>query len=272
MASSRSMKPNKLMDTITRLGAALERDGGQSLVVCSTNTLGYALFREQGIQVLPDESHEVDTGGGCLLIITNRAAVMSGLILRMKDMVQAELSPAVYAQFCVKLAVLMKDKRDAKIKGWEEGAMKDVVSLALDYFGKNLAGSKKAQPLKKVDPFTGQSAELPDELPQGDISAWGDEIPLGYWKHAKRTLRHALQVQEGPGKDGSETAPAIIVCGVAGSLVGRLWLPLVDRTVKLSPGLIRRIVARLIRLKYDPSYAQAILQEMLARSTPKRHR
>lgn len=266
------MKPNKLKDTITRLGAALEKDAGQSLVVCSTNTLGYALFREQGIQVLPDESHEVDTGGSCLLVITSRAAVISGLILRMKDVVEAEVSPTVYAQFCVKLAVLLKGKRDVKAKGWEEGAMKDAVSLALDYFSKNPIGAKKAQPRKKVDPFTGQSAELPDELPQGDSGAWGDELPLGYWTHAKRTLRNSMQVQEGPSKGESESAPAIIVCGVAGSIVGRLWLPLVDRTVKLTPGLVRRIVARLIRLKYDPSYAQAILQEMLARSKPPRHR
>jgi hypothetical protein len=270
------MKPNKLMDTITRLGAALEKDAGQSLVVCSTNSLGYALFREQGMQVLPDESHEVDTGGGCLLIVTNRAAVMSGLILRMKGVVEAEVSPTVYAQFCVKLAVLLRGKRDGKAKGWEEGAMKDAVSLALDYFSKNSVGAKKAQPRKKVDPFTGQSAELPaelpDKLPQGDGGAWGDELPLGYWTHAKRTLRNAMQVQEGPSKGESESAPAIIVCGVAGSIVGRLWLPLVDRTVKLTPGLVRRIVARLIRLKYDPSYAQAILQEMLARSKPLRHR
>jgi hypothetical protein len=154
--------------------------------------------------------------------------------------------------------------------------MKDAVSLALDYFSKNSVGAKKAQPRKKVDPFTGQSAELPaelpDKLPQGDGGAWGDELPLGYWTHAKRTLRNAMQVQEGPSKGESESAPAIIVCGVAGSIVGRLWLPLVDRTVKLTPGLVRRIVARLIRLKYDPSYAQAILQEMLARSKPLRHR
>lgn len=266
------MKPNKLMDTITRLGAALEKDAGQSLVVCSTNTLGYALFREQGIQVLPDESHEVDTGGSCLLIITSKAAVMSGLILRMKEEIQAEVSPAVYAQFYVKLASLLRSKRDGDINSWEEGAMKDAISLALDYFGKNLDGGEKAQPRKKLDPFTGQSAELPDELTQGDSGAWGDELPLGYWTHAKRTLRHTMQVQAGRSKGESESAPAIIVCGVAGSLVGRLWLPLVDRTVKLTPGLVRRIVARLIRLKYDPSYGQAILQEMLARSKPPRHR
>ena len=266
------MKPNKLKDTITRLGAALEKDAGQSLVVCSANTLGYALFREQGVQVLPDESHEVDTGGSCLLIITSQAAVMSGLILRMKDVIEAEVSPTVYAQFFVKLAVLLRGKRDGKVKAWEEVAMKDAVSLALDYFSKNPVGGKKAQLRKKVDPFTGQSAELPDELPQGDGGAWGNELPLGYWTHAKRTLRHSIQVQEGRSKGEFESAPAIIVCGVAGSLVGRLWLPLVDRTIKLTPGLIRRIVARLIRLKYDPSYAQAILQEMLARSKPTRHR
>jgi|GEM_PF-4579197 len=262
------MKPNKLMDTITRLGAALEKDAGQSLVVCSANTLGHALFREQGIQVLPDESHEVDTGGSCLLIITSQAAVMSGLILRMKDVIEAEVSPTVYAQFFVKLAVLLRGKREGKVKAWEEGAMKDAVSLALEYFSKNSVGGKKAQPRKKVDPFTGQS----DELPQGDGGAWGDEFPLGYWTHAKRILRRSMQVQEGRSKGEFESAPAIIVCGVAGSLVGRLWLPLVDRTVKLTPGLVRRIVARLIRLKYDPSYAQAILQEMLARSKPPRHR
>jgi hypothetical protein len=266
------MKRSKLTDIITRLGGALEKDAGRSLVVCSTNVLGYALFREHGLQILPDESHEIDTGGSCVLIVSARADVMSGLALRIKDAVEADAAKESIASFCLKLAELLKAKRDSKEPGWEAVAMKDAVSMAIGHFSKSTDIDKKREPRKRIDPFTGQDLPLPDETPDVELGGWGEVDPMYHLQRARRSLRGAMDISEARrGSIAADQGP-IMVCGVAGIMAGKRWLPLVDRATKLTTGLIRRIVARLVRLKCDPSYAQAVLQEMLARSTSRNRR
>jgi len=268
------MKPSKLKDIITRLGAALEKDAGKSLVVCSTSTLGYALYREHGLQVIPDESHEIDTGGACLLVVTPRADVLSGLLLRIKAVAQSSSALSTSLSFQSKLAELLKSRRGDKANGWENHAMKDVVSLALGHFSKaNTRGDIDSQSRRIVDPFTGQERDIPESKDSEDFGGWGDENPLRRLEQARYSLRHRLEIRENSQvHQETREEPALIIYGMAGNVVGRLWLPLVARTTRLTPSLIRRIVTRLVALKYDPSYAQAVLQEMLARSTARKHR
>jgi hypothetical protein len=268
------MKPTKLKDIITKLGAALEKDAGKSLVVCSTSTLGYALYREHGLQVIPDESHEIDTGGTCLLVVTPRADVLSGLLLRIKAATQSGSALSANLSFQPKLAELLKSRRGDKANGWENDAMKDVVSLALGHFSKaNTRCDIDSQSRRILDPFTGQERDIHESQDSEDFGGWGDENPLRRLEQARYSLRHRLEIRENSQvHQETREEPAVIIYGVAGNVVGRLWLPLVARTTRLTPSLVRRIVTRLVALKYDPSYAQAVLQEMLARSTVRKHR
>jgi hypothetical protein len=268
------MKPSKLTDTITRLGAALEKDAGQALIVCSTTTLGYALFREHGLQVIPDESHEIDTGGACLLVVTPRSDVMSGLLLRIKAAAQSGSARAAGISFYPKLAELLKARRASQAKGWENSAMKDVVSLAIGHFSKTSArDSIDTQSRRLIDPFTGQERDVPESQNPEDFGGWGDENPMSHLEQAHYSLRRRLEIRENLHSQGeSRGAVAIIICGMAGTVAGKLWLPLVARTTRLTPNLVRRIVAKLVALKYDPSYAQAVLQELLARSSTRKRR
>jgi hypothetical protein len=268
------MKPIKLTDVITRLGAALEKDAGRSLIVCSTSALGYALYRQHGLQVIPDESHEIDTGSSCLLLVTPRADVLSGLLLRISDAAQSGSACAACLSLQPKLAELLKAKRDSKSNGWENDAMKDIVSLAIAHFSKaNTRDSIDPRSRKIFDPFTGQEKDAPEPQDPEDFGGWGDENPFRNLEQARNLLRRRME-----NRDGSHTRqetreePAAIVYGVAGKVVGRIWLPLVAGSTKLTSGLVRRIVARLVALQYDPSYAQAVLQEMLARSTARKRR
>ena len=266
------MKPKKHMDTLMKLGAALEKNAGRSLIVRSTNILGYALFREYGLQILPDESHEIDTGGHCLLVLTTRADVMSGLALRIKEAVQADVPQSVTAQYYVKLSALLKTKRESKEPGWEGGAMKDAVSLALSHFSQIPNRDQKSDSRNKTDPFTGLPIEALEEPQTEEFGEWLDEHPMAYFELSRRSLRRPIQLRDIKRTDETINATAIIICGVAGTVAGKLWLPLVDRTTKITPRLIRRIVNRLVLLKYNPSYAQAVMQEMLARSKPRNRR
>jgi hypothetical protein len=63
-----------------------------------------------------------------------------------------------------------------------------------------------------------------------------------------------------------QTPPCLVVCGLPGKVVGSLWLPLPSANLKLSKRLISRLSAELAERGLDPSYAQLILGEMLARS------
>jgi hypothetical protein len=268
------MKPTKLTDTITRFGAVLEKDAGRALIVCSTSTLGYALFREHGLQVIPDESHEIDTGGACLLVVTPLADVMSGLLLRIKEASQSGSAKEACPAFYVKVAELLKGKRQSRDHGWEMGAMKDVVSLALDHFSKaNLHRNKPTHQRRVIDPFTGEYRDVPSGLDGEDIGGWGDEHPMSHLEQARQSLQRSLRFNGSAQPEGGPMCgAAVIVCGLAGLMAGKRWLPLVSRTTRLTPGLIRKIVVKLVGLGHDPSYAQAVLQEMLARSTTRKRR
>lgn len=268
------MKPTKLTDTITRFGAALEKDAGRSLVVCSNSTLGYALYREHGLQVIPDESHEIDTGGACLLVVTPRADVMSGLLLRIKEASQSGVAKEAGTAFYVKVAELLKGKRQSRDPGWEISAMKDVVSLALEHFSKtNLRCNKPSAQRRVVDPITGEIRDILAGDDSNDFGGWGDERSMSQMEQARQSLQRSLRFYGNSQPQGEPMqVAAVVVCGVAGLIAGKRWLPLVSRTTRLTPGLVRKIVEKLVGLGHDPSYAQAVLQEMLARSTTGKRR
>ena len=114
---------------------------------------------------------------------------------------------------------------------------------------------------------------MPEPQNPEDFGGWGDENPMSHLEQAHYSLRRRLEIRENLHSQGeSRGEVAIIICGMAGTVVGKLWLPLVTRTTRLTPSLVRRIVAKLVALKYDPSYAQAVLQEMLARSSTRKRR
>ena len=70
------MTPN---DRILRIGKKLEKDGLKAFGT-KTPTGHPSYFRACGLQIIPSEAEEIDTGKTCRLIITPYAASLSALV------------------------------------------------------------------------------------------------------------------------------------------------------------------------------------------------
>jgi hypothetical protein len=147
-------------DRILRIGNKLEKDGLKAFSA-KTPTGHPAYFRACGIQIIPNEAEEIDTGKTCRLIITPFAASLSALV---SDLIKALKAGASGAQRTEALIEEMKTKtfKDAARAGeWEDVAAKDIVSSALKIAERSYSESRTEEQddWSMMNPFTGEIHE-----------------------------------------------------------------------------------------------------------------
>jgi hypothetical protein len=248
-----AMTPN---DRILRIGKKLEKDGLKAFGA-KTPTGHPAYFRACGLQIIPGEAEEIDTGKTCRVIITPHAASLSALVT---DLIKALKAGASGAQRTKALIDEMKAKtfKDAPRAGdWEVVAAKDIVSSALKIAERSFSESRTEEQddWSMMDPFTGEIHEHRQE----------------HWRHAREILgRYAGSERSRPARSLRFGVPDfhgtidrhltwLEVRAHLGVVVGGYWIP-VGNVTRLSGSAAQLgLTKNLLRKGLKPDIALTII-------------
>jgi hypothetical protein len=253
-------------DRILRIGKKLEKDGLKAFGA-KTPTGHPAYFRACGIQIIPSEAEEIDTGKTCRLIITPLAASLSALV---SDLIKALKAGASGAQRTEALMEEMKTKTfmDApRVGEWEVIAAKDIVSSALKIAERSFSESRTEErdDWSMMDPFTGEIHE-----PRREDWRHAHEI-LG--RYASREMPRSVRSVEASAlhQPGSVTANLtwLEVRAHLGVVVGGYWIPIGNAAALSGAGSQLELVKALRRKGLKPDIALTIIAN--ARKRPKRN-
>ena len=248
-----SMTPH---DQILRIGKKLEKNGLKAFGT-KTPTGHPAYFRACGLQIIPSEFEEIDTGKTCRLIITPYAASLSALVA---DLVKALKTGASGAQRTEALVEEMKTKtfKDAPRAGeWEGVAAKDIVSSALKIAERYFSESRTEEQDdgSMMDPFTGEIHDYRRE----------------HWRHAREILgRYAGRERSRPARSLQAGVPEhhstadrhltwLDVRAHLGVVISGYWIP-VGNVTRLSGAVAQlEITKTLLRRGLKPDIALTII-------------
>jgi hypothetical protein len=252
---------------LLKLGATLEK-GEEHKIVVKAPSGAPMFFRASGLQVIPSEDQELDTGGSCVLVINSHAALLSGVIIRCLRLLGLEAGRELAKKVVKEMAERLVRDRGQAAGAWEGQAAKDLVTIALKWSEK---------PVKKERPDTSQHGE---EIPTDPFT--GEQIPeelIPQWRMAKR--RAARQMPEGEdtlmqftmeacvdhkkeGKDGW-----VVIGGLQGVIAADAWYPVVGPEDQIDEKVIRKVAKGLARRGLKPELAMTVLANIRCRDAHK---
>ncbi len=127
---------------LLKLGATLEK-GEEHKIVVKAPSGDSMFFRAGGLQVIPSESEELDTGGSCVLIINAQAGLLSGVIIRCLRVLGLEAGRERAKKVVKEMAERLVRDRGQAVGAWEGQAAKDLVTIAINWSEK--LGKKTGQ-------------------------------------------------------------------------------------------------------------------------------
>lgn len=253
-------------DRILRIGKKLEKEGLKAFGA-KTPTGHPAYFRACGLQIIPSEAEEIDTGKTCRLIITLLAANLSALVTGLIKALKTGASGVRRAEALIEEMKAKTFKDISTTRGWEAAAAKEIVSSALKIaehtFPESTAEVQDEWSI--MDPFTGEIHEHRQV----------------HWRHAREMLgRYAGREMSRPASSlraGASDFPGLVdrhltwleVRGHLGVVIGGYWIPvgnvtrLTGRTAQLG------LTKSLLRKGLKPDIALTIIAN--AHKTPKRN-
>jgi hypothetical protein len=253
---------------LLKLGATLEKGADHKIVVKAPSG-DPMFFRAGGLQVIPCESEELDTGGSCALIITAQAALLSGVIIRCLRVLGLEAGRERAKRVVKEMGERLVRDRGQAAGTWEGRAAKDLVTIALKWAEK---------PVKKE----GQDRQQPDEeIPTHPLT--GEPMPeelIPHWRMAKR--RAARQMREAEEDvlmqftmeacaEGKKDANNgwVVVGGVQGVVAGDAWYPVVGPEDQIDEKVIRKVAKGLARKGLKAELAMTVLANIRCRDAKK---
>jgi len=260
------MAPMSPTDHILKIGKKLEKDGLKAFGA-KTPAGQPAYFRARGLQIIPSEAEEIDTGHSCRLVITPLAASLSSLVT---DLIKALKAGPFGEKRTGALVEEMKTKtfKDVPRAGeWEVAAAKGIVSVALKISERTFSEPSRDEPddWTMMDPFTGEIHEHRRE-------DWrhAHEI-LG--RYASREMPRSVRSVEASAlhHPGSATANLtwLEVRAHLGVVVGGYWIPIGNAAALSGAGAQLELVKALRRKGLKPDIALTIIAN--ARKRPKRN-
>jgi len=243
-------------ERILIIGKKLEKNGLKAFG--ATTPAGHpAYFRAYGLQIIPSEAEEIDTGHSCRLVITPLAASLSSLVTDLINVLKA--APAGQKRFEAFVEELkIKTFKDIPEVGeWEVNAAKGIVSAALKISDRSFSEAPRDEPddWTTMDPFTGEIHEHHrDHLSNARdfLSRYGRrEIP-----------RSARSIAANSSSDrASEAADLtwIEVRAHLGVVVRGYWIPIGNASKLSGAGALLELVKALRRKGLKPDIALTII-------------
>ena len=252
---------------LLKLGATLEK-GEEHKIVVKAPSGDPMFFRASGLQVIPSEDQELDTGGSCILVINPQAALLSGVIIRCLRALGLEAGRERAKKVVKEMSERLVRDRGQAAGAWEGQAAKDLVTIALKWSEK---------PAKKDRSDTSQ---LGEEIPTDPFT--GEPITeqtMPNWRMAKRMAARQMREEEdtlmkftmeacaedkGEGKDGW-----VVIGGLQGVIVADTWYPVIGPEEQINEKVIRKVAKVLARRGLKPELAMTVLANIRCRDAHK---
>ena len=252
---------------LLKLGATLEK-GEEHKIIVKAPSGDPMFFRASGLQVIPSEDQELDTGGSCVLVINSQAALLSGVIIRCLRVLGLAAGREQAKEVVREMAERLVRDRDQTAGTWEGQAAKDLVTIALKWTEKP---TKRERPSPSqfgeeipTDPFTGEP--IPEEL-------------LPQWRMAKRRAARQMREEgdtllqftmEACAEHQKEVKDGwVVICGLQGVVAGNAWYPVVGPDDKIDEKVIRKVSKGLARRGLKPELAMTVLANTRCRDANK---
>jgi hypothetical protein len=243
-------------DRILKIGKKLEKMG-LSAFQMKTPSGQPAYFRSYGLQIIPSEAEEIDTGHSCRLMITPHAAQLSAFV---EEVLKVLLGLPSGKSRAVSLVSEMKSMRfnaSRRVEGWETIAAKDVVTSALKIAVQRYEKSSLTAPheAEQIDPFTGETLEQRRR----------------YWDRARDALMRGSEVMDSAtGSSPQSGREPVVKCpesspvwrevlGHLGAVIGGYWIPIGDMENMSSSSAQIRLVKALRCRGLKPDLALTIV-------------
>ena len=148
-------------DRILKIGTKLEKNGLKAFGA-KTPAGHPAYFRSGGLQIIPSEAEEIDTGHSCRLIITPLAASLSSLVTDLINVLNKAPAGRRRAEMLVEEMKTKTFKDDSRTGDWEVAAARGIVSIALKISERSISEPSHDEPgdWSMMDPFTGVTSLL----------------------------------------------------------------------------------------------------------------
>lgn len=253
---------------LLKLGATLAKGEANKIVVKAPSG-DPMFFRAAGLQVIPSEAEELDTGGSCILVINAHAALFSGVIIRCLRVLGLEAGCGRAKKFVKEMAECLVRDRGQAAGTWEGQAAKDLVTIALKWVEK---------PEKKDRPGRHQSDE---EIPTHPLT--GEPMPdelIPHWRKAR--LRAVRQMRESDedtlmqftmetcAEDKkAEKEGWVVIGGLHGVIAAGAWYPVVGPDDQIDEKVIRKVAKGLARRGLKPELAMTVLANIRCRDAQK---
>ena len=254
---------------LLKIGVSLEKGADHKIIVKAPSG-DPVFFRAGGLQVIPCESEELDTGGTCILIINAQAALLSGVIIRCLRVLGLIAGRERAKRLVKEMGERLVRDRGQAAGTWEGQAAKDLVTIAL----------KWAEQPEKKERQVGHQLER--EIPTHPLT--GEPMPeelMPHWRMAQR--RAARQMPEAEedvlmqftmeacaqGKQQAKDA-WFIVGGIQGVIAGEAWYPVVGPDDHIDEKVIRKVVKGLARRGLKAELAMTVLANIRCRDALKK--
>ena len=243
-------------DRILKIGKKLEKKGLKAFG--STTPGGQpAYFRAHGLQIIPSEAEELDTGKTCRLVITSLAANLSGLVTDILTVIRTQSAGQRRGEALIEelKAKVFKDMTTSE--EWEATVAKNIVSASLKLAEHKFEDSPvaAADDWSRLDPFTGEISEYHRH----------------YWSHAQEILgRNAgregsRMTQPIEGRYSTRSHPVaasprwVEILGHVGVVIAGFWIPVVSPVRLAGPRKQADLVRALRRKNLKPDIALTII-------------
>ena len=253
-------------DRILKIGTKLEKNGLKAFGA-KTPAGHPAYFRAGGLQIIPSEAEEIDTGHSCRLVITPLAANLSSLVADLINVLKKAPSGQQRSEMLVEEMKSKTFKDYARAGDWEVAAAKGIVSVALKISERSFSEPSRDEPddWSMMDPFTGEIHEHRRED----------------WRHAREILgryasrempKSARTIAVDASPDRGSVAGDLTWLEVRahlGVVIGGYWIPIGNATTLSGAGAQLELVKTLRRKGLKPDIALTIIAN--ARKRPKRN-
>jgi hypothetical protein len=243
-------------DRILKIGKKLERNG---LKAFGNTTPGGqpAYFRAHGLQIIPSEAEELDTGKACRLVITLLAANLSGLVFDVIAVIRRQSAGQRRAEALIEELKAKAFQDIAKSDQWESAVAKNIISVSLKLTEHKFEDSPvdDADNWSRLDPLT------------GDIN----EYQRHYWSHAQEILRRnagserSRMTQPFEARYSMSSPPVaalpawVEILGHVGVVISGFWIPVVSPVGLAGPRKQADLVRVLRRKNLKPDVALTII-------------
>lgn len=253
-------------DRILKIGTKLEKNG---LKAFSAKTpAGHpAYFRTGGLQIIPSEAEEIDTGHSCRLVITPLAANLASLVTELINVLNKAPAGQRRAEMLVDEMKAKTFKDDERAGDWEVAAAKGIVTSALKISERPISEPSRDEPddSTMMDPFTGEIFEH-----RRDDWRHAREILGRYASRGMPKPAHTITVSTPPGRvSGASNLTWLEVRAHLGVVVDGYWIPTGNATTLSGTAAQLALVRALRRKGLKPDIALTIIAN--ARKRPKRN-